>query len=376
MHQSSMAYSDSTGDHGRSRTRASGVLLIVLTLIVAGCDGREVATGPEARPVRVIAAMEHAGGEKITLSGVIEAKIEVDLAFRIGGRVIERFVNVGDRVVAGQLIARLDSQDEANALRGAKAGLSAAEGQFLEAEINYERQRQLLERGFTTRMRYDETVQLLRTLRAQVDAATAQVAIAQNRFDDTSLFADAPGEVTARVVETGQVVAPGQMIVRLARQDGRDAVFDIPPAILSRGRRETPISVALSIDPSIRAMGRVREVSPQADARTGTFRVRVGLATPPTEMRLGSTVTGQMTLESGEGIVIPASALARFDSLPAVWVFDPKSETVSQRKVEVALHRASDVVLAAGLASGEIVVTAGVQALRPGQRVRLLGQKS
>ena len=193
------------------------------------------------------------------------------LVFASVGASLRRLVNVGDRVAAGQLIARLDAQDEENALRAAKAALSAAEGQFLEAELNYERQRQLLDRGFTTRMRYDEVVQLLRTLRAQVDAATAQVAIAQNRLDDTSLFADAPGEVTARVVEAGQVVAAGQMVVRIARQEGRDAVFDVPPAILTRGRRDDPISVALSIDPAVRAMGRVREVSPQADARTGTF---------------------------------------------------------------------------------------------------------
>jgi membrane fusion protein, multidrug efflux system len=359
-----------------AKTTASAASLIILSLVLAGCDGREATTGPEMRPVRVIAVTEHGGGETITLSGVIEAKNEVDLGFRIGGRVIERFVNVGDRVSAGQLIARLDSQDEENALRAAKAALSAAEGQFLEAEINYERQRQLLDRGFTTRMRYDEVVQLVRTLGAQVDAATAQVAIARNRLDDTSLFADAPGEVTARVVETGQVVSAGQMIVRLARQDGRDAVFDVPPSILSRSRRDAPISVALSIDPSVTAMGRVREVSPQADARTGTFRVRVGLAAPPVSMRLGSTVTGRMTLEGAEGIVVPASALSRLESLPAVWVFDPKSETVSQRQVEIALHRSSDVVLSAGLTSGEIVVTAGVQTLRPGQRVRLLGQKS
>jgi RND family efflux transporter MFP subunit len=305
---------------------------------------------------------------------VIEAKNEVDLGFRIGGRVIERLVSVGDRVTSGQLIARLDDMDERNALRAAKASLSAAEGQLVEAELNYQRQKQLLDRGFTTRMRYDEAVQLVRTLRAQVDAANAQVAIAQNRLDDTSLYADAPGEVTARVVETGQVVAPGQMIVRLARQDGRDAVFDVPPAILSRGRREATIAVALSMDPSVAASGRVREVSPQADARTGTFRVRVGLNSPPDGMRLGSTVTGRMTLDGAAGIVIPASALARFDSLPAVWVFDPKAETVSRRRVEIASHRTEDVVLASGLSSGDVIVTAGVQSLRPGQRVRLLGQ--
>lgn len=344
-------------------------LVFAAATFLSACDRNEPESAPEIRPVRVVSVEESRGGELVTLSGVVEAKREVDLGFRIGGRVVERLVNVGDRVSAGQAIARLDSQDEQNALRAAKASLSAAEGQLLEAQANYERQRQLLDRGFTTRVRYDEAVQLVRTLRAQVDAATAQAAIAQSRLDDTSLYADAPGEVTARAVEVGQVVAPGQMVVRLARKDGRDAVFDVPASVLARGRRDVTVAVSLSIDPSVTATGGVREVSPQADARTGAFRVRVGLIDPPPEMRLGSTIVGRMRIEGSDGVIVPASALARLDGQPAVWVFDPAAQTVNKRRVDVALHRSSEVVLSGGVTPGEVVVTAGVQTLRPGQRV-------
>jgi membrane fusion protein, multidrug efflux system len=368
-------FADGLGDAPKCR-RSSRRLIFVLAAAtaLAGCNRSEPDAPPEIRPIRVATVEEGRGGETVTLSGLIEAKSEVDLGFRIGGRVIERLVNVGDRVVAGQLIARLDSQDEQNSLRAAKASLSAAEGQLVEAQANYERQRQLLERGFTTRVRYDEAVQLVRTLRAQVDAANAQASIAQSRLEDTSLYADAPGEVTTRTVETGQVVAPGQMVVRIARKDGRDAVFDVPAALLARGRRDVTVNVSLSIEPSVTTMGRVREVSPQADPRTGAFRVRVGLIDPPSEMRLGSTVVGRMLLEGSDGLIVPPSALARLDGQPAVWVFDPAAQTVSKRRVDVALHRTSEVVLSGGVAPGEVVVTAGVQTLRPGQRVRLLGQ--
>ncbi len=359
------------------RQRRSALLATaLLSGLVAGCDRGDKEAEPAVRPVRVVTVTEQQAGETILLSGVIEAKTEVDLAFRIGGRMVKRLVSVGDRVEAGQLIAQLDSQDEENAVRAAQANLSAAEGKYLEAEQNYDRQRQLLSRGHTTRQRYDQAVQVLNTLRGQTDVAVAQLGTAKTRLNDTSLYADAPGEVTVRAVDAGEVVQGGQMIVRIARKDGRDAVFDAPPSLISRGTRDAMIDVGLSIDPSVRASGRVREVAPQADALTGTFRVRVGLKDPSPEMRLGSTVTGRVTLEGIAGMAIPASALSRSNGLPSVWVVDPEAETVSPRPVEVAVHRASEIIVSGGLSPGDVVVTAGVQSLRPGQRVRLLGQQS
>lgn len=361
----------------RHRLRGALVALAAAAVLVA-CDEQKVAEDfePAPRPVRVLAVAERSAGEEVTLSGIVEAKTSVDFAFRIGGRLIERSVEVGDRVEAGDLLARLDDTDERSALRAAESDLLAAEGQLIEAEGNFERQAQLLERGFTTRQRYDEAVQVLRTLRSQVESAKARVEIASTRLDDTTLVADAAGVVTQRAAETGEVVAPGQMIVRLARDDGRDAVFDAPADLVARASRSAPIAVSLSIDPGVSATGRVREVSPQADPVTGTFRVRVGLTDAPERMRLGSTVTGSMTMESDGGIAVPASALHRAQGGPAVWVVDPETETVSLRPVDVASHRPTEVLVTGGLVPGEVVVTAGVQTLRAGQRVRLLGEPS
>lgn len=357
--------------------RYTGLLALTLSsTLLAACDRAEEQAEPVVRPVRVMTVVEQQAGETVTLSGTVEAKTEVDLSFRIGGRVVQRLVNVGDRVEAGQLLARLDAQDEENALRAAQAGLVAAEGKFIEAETNYGRQRQLLSRGHTTRQRYDQAVQVMNTLRSQLEVATAQLAIAKTRLDDTGLYADAPGEITVRGADAGQVVQPGQMAFRVARKDGRDAVFDAPPNLMSRGSRDDVIDVALSIDPSVKTTGRVREVAPQADPLTGTFRIRVGLKDPPPELRLGSTVTGRITLEGQGGISVPASALSRSNGTPSVWVLDAASSTVSPRPVEIAAHRVSEVLITGGLAPGDVVVTAGIQTLRPGQKVRLLGQPS
>ncbi|MGH7060226.1 MAG: efflux RND transporter periplasmic adaptor subunit, partial [Stellaceae bacterium] len=192
----------------------------------------------------------------------------------------------------------------------------------------------------------------------------------------TELVADASGHVTAVSAEPGEVVAAGRTIVQLAREGGRDAVFDVPARIIHGAPYNPVITVVLASDPGVRASGRVREVAPQADPVTRTFRVRVGLDDPPAAMRLGSTVTGSMTQEGAAAIAIPASALTRAENRPAVWIVDPKAETVSLRPIDIATYDLAQVIVAQGLEPGDVVVTAGVQALRPGEKVRLLGAAS
>jgi len=187
------------------------------------------------------------------------------------------------------------------------------------------------------------------------------------------LRADTAGTITARGAEAGEVVQAGQMVYRVAREDGRDAVFDVPAQVMDRAPADPDIEVSLTLNRNVRAVGRLREVAPQDDPVTGTFEVKVGLIRPPAEMRLGSTVTGQIELGAEPGIEIPASALTRADGQPAVWVVDDATETVNLRNIELARHDPARVVVAQGLEEGDIVVTAGVQALRPGQQVRLLG---
>ena len=176
-----------------------------LTLLV-GCGAEEEVAAPEIRPVRVVSVQELSGGETVSLTGTIQAENEVNLAFRIGGRLIERLVNVGDQVEAGQVVARLDPEDDENALRAARAELAAAQGQLVEAENNYERQRTLLQDGWTTRVRYDEARQNLDTIQSRVDSAQAQLNIARNRLSWAERHADSAGTVTARIACAGEIV--------------------------------------------------------------------------------------------------------------------------------------------------------------------------
>jgi len=344
-----------------------------LLALLAGCGESEPQAAPDIRPVRVLAVESNRGGDVVTLTGTVQAEATINLAFRIGGRMVERMVNVGDRVVAGQVIARLDPANEENNLRAARAALAAAQARVVETRNNYSRQRQLLASGFTTRVRYDEATQALQSAQSAADSAQAQMNIAQDRLGYTTLNADTAGAVTARGAEPGEVVAAGRMIIQVAQQGGRDAVFDVPGAVKDQAPENPQIEVFLTTDATVTARGQVREISPQADPVTGTFQVRVGLAEPPAAMRLGATVTGRMQLGGRTGIDLPASALTRAEGQPAVWVVDPLTQTVALRAVEVLRFDPGRVLIGQGLAPGEVVVTAGVQALRPGQKVRLLG---
>ncbi len=213
------------------------------------------------------------------------------------------------------------------------------------------------------------------TTGSQIDIAEAQLKAAEDRVSYTRLMADSEGIVTGVGAEPGEVVQAGQMIIRVARSDGRDAVFDVPGPLLRSAPSDPLILVSLTDDPAVTAHGRVREVAPQADPVTRTFEVKVGLTDAPPAMRLGATVTGRMEIDSTSTIEIPATALTRDNKQAAVWVVDPSSHTVSIRKVDVQRFDQTYVAISQGLDAGEIVVTAGVQALHPGQKVRFLGAK-
>jgi RND family efflux transporter MFP subunit len=272
-------------------------------------------------------------------------------------------------------VARLESQNERNALRAAQANLAAAEGQLTQARNHFERQDTLLKQGWTTRANHDQAKQAQQTAQSQVDAVEAQLKAAHDLVSFTELKADAPGVVTAVGPRTGEVVQAGQMMVRLARKDGRDAVFDVPAQLIRSAPSDPQITVSLTDDPRVTARGRVREVAPQANPATRTFEVKVGLTDPPEAMRLGATVTGRMEVEAVPVIEIPATALTKFNQRPAVWIVDPSNLTVSIRNVDVLRFDPASVAISEGLDTGEVVVSAGVQALHPGQKVRLLGSE-
>jgi RND family efflux transporter MFP subunit len=365
-----------------SRRRGGGLRSLAVasiaaaSLLASGCRSAEEAPPAEIRPVRATTITPVAADNRIGLTGTVQAETEINQSFRVDGRLIERFVDVGDTVSAGQLIARLDPQNEESSLQGARAQLSGASAQLAEAQSFYSRMRELVVEDAVSRAQYEQAEARRKTAEAQVEAARQQVILAENRLGYTRLVSEVAGVVTARGPEPGEIVGAGRMVVQVAREGARDAVFDVPAQVMDSVPRQPEIVVALSDDPNITAQGRVREIAPRADPVTGTFAVRVRLENPPAAMRLGSTVTGRIQFSGELSVQLPSSALVRDQGRTAVWIFDQAAGTVSLRNIEVRSTDTSSVQVTSGLEPGDIVVTAGAQALRPGQKVRLLGNQS
>jgi RND family efflux transporter MFP subunit len=346
-------------------------LVIAVTLSIAGC-GKEQPKKVEIRPVRVTSVQHALSGDTISLTGQIQAKDPINLAFRIGGRLQERTVTVGDPVAPGQVVARIEPQDFQNALRSAEADLASAQAVLANSKGTEGRQSELLSKGFTTQAQYDQAEQQRKTAQAQVESAQARLQNARDNLTYTDLKSDVAGSVTAKGAEPGEIAAAGRMILQVAKQGDRYAVFNVPSQLIRQSPKDPEVTVSLTDDPTIVATGHVREVAPQADAATGTYVVKVALDHPPDAMRLGATIIGQVKVQSEPVIQLPGTALTQSEGKPAVWVVDPEKKTVSLVPVTVGHYDTSSAVVSHGLKDGDLVVTAGVQALRPGQDVRLL----
>lgn len=352
--------------------RVAHGLALGACVALAGCGRDADDDARKPRPVRAVVIEKGKFGEIVELTGSIQPENEAALSFRIGGRIVERFVGSGDEVKAGQLLARLDPQNEQNALRSAQARLTAAQGRLREARNNFAREQALLSRRYTTKTRFDQAQTAVETAQSDIEDATAQLKIAQDRVSYTELRPDTAGTIVARAAETGEVVQASQLIFRLARAGGWDAVFDVPARVLNVAPRNAAVALALTDDPTVTATGRVRQVDPAADPNTRTFRVRVSIQSPPPAMRLGASISGRIRLDASAGIAIPASALTELDAKPAVWIVDPATMTVSLRNIVAPRFTGDAALVSEGLKPDDTVVTAGVQALHPGQKVRLL----
>jgi membrane fusion protein, multidrug efflux system len=344
-----------------------------LGLALFGSGGASAPPHPDIRPVRTAVATVHVEGEPISLTGHIRARTEESLAFRIDGKVIARRVSVGQVVKPGDFVAEVDPQPLQDALRAARARHAAAQAVFDEASKNLKRKQTLVHQGWSTWAQFDAAEQAYRSAKSAVEATAAELHAAEDKLGYTKLRADAPGAVIATGAEAGEVVRAGQMIVTVAHNDGADAVFDVPASLMRKVPPDAEISVVLSDDPAVHATGQVREVAPQADPVTRSYRVKVGLAEWPAAMRLGATVFGRARMQTAGGVELPATALTSVNNQPAVWVVDRRTHEVSLQPVEVQREDSAIIVATRGLRGGELVVTAGVHALRPNQKVRLLG---
>ncbi|MDI7861615.1 efflux RND transporter periplasmic adaptor subunit [Rhizobiaceae bacterium n13] len=348
-----------------------GISAIAALLFATGCQREDEAAELPPRPVKTVTVSFSPDDTFGSLVGEIQPRFETSFSFRQGGEVRERDVDVGNMIKSGDVIARLDSEDQQDAVRKAEANLFAAQATLENAETARARAQQQYPRT-VSRAALDSAIAQASGARASVDAAEAALRIAKNNLDNRVLRANSDGVVTAVGAEVGQNVGGGQMIARIAQLQDKDAVFQVPESAIAAASRDLTIEASLLSRPDITAVGTVREISPVADPITRNFTVRVALDNPPEDFRFGSAVRGSVNLPGGPVARLPMTALFNQGNESAVWVVDPADSTTKLVPVTIQRFETQDFLVAKGIASGDRVVVAGAQQLRPGMPVRLL----
>lgn len=325
---------------------------------------------PLPLPVEVVAARALPVERTLESTGEVVARDAVDLAFQTGGRVLDVAVDEGERVEVGQILARVEPVQQEQTLRAAKAGLATAEADSRQAADDLARQDALLTDGITTRAARDAAEATARATAALVEQAQSDVDSAEKSLADTMLTAPFAGLVIARNVEPGQVVAAAQTVLELATDSGFDAVFDIPESALAReDSGPPPVTLSLIDGDPAPLTGHVTKVSPQIDAASGTVEVTVAIDAAPAGLTDGASIRGSVAIMEDPRITLPNWALTGEGEGMAVWLVDPATQTVSLRPVRVLRHVTGAVILADGLAEGDMVVARGAHLMYPGRLV-------
>ena len=348
------------------------VLLLASLVALGACSRQEPAPDP-IRAVRTTTIAPQTAGGTHEFAGEVRARTESRLGFRVGGKIIRRAADLGDSVKAGQVLAQLDPQDLQLGQESARAALAAAQVNLDQAAADFKRFKDLRDQGFISSADLERRETTLKSAQAQLAQARAQNSVQGNQAAYTSLVADAKGVITGVDAEPGMVVAAGAPVLRLAHDGPRDVIFSVPEDQVGLIKQLAGVpgrfKVKLWGADATPLAATIREISAAADPVTRTFLVKADIGNAA--VRLGQTATVLVEMPQTAGIVkLPLSALKEEQGKSIVWLVDRASMTVRAQPVQVAGADGNEAVIAAGLQAGQVVVTAGVHVLNPGQKVK------
>lgn len=357
-------------DRGRHATCAWPVLMLCLGILTA-C-GKDAPKPETVVPVHAVRVSTQADAARVNWSGEVRARFETTLAFRVGGKIIERSAQVGQMVKRGEVLARLDPQDLNLQTQAVGAQIAAAQTELSQQTDDLARYQTLLKQGFISQAEYDRRRNTVDIARSRVDELRSYQRGTRNQATYTALASDENGVVTSVDAERGQVVAAGQPVLRVAQLGQKDVVITVPENRLADLRQAHDLQVLLWSRPDHPYRGELREVSPVADPGTRTYTAKIAVLDADDEMRLGMTARVEAQTRNAQGLVLPLSALYRNGDQTAVWVVDAAAQTVKLVSVKATALQGEQIGVTAGLQGGETVVTAGVHKLHPGQKVRVV----
>ncbi|MBB3541817.1 MULTISPECIES: efflux RND transporter periplasmic adaptor subunit [unclassified Rhizobium] len=356
---------------------ATFALLGAVTLAISGCSEEKKAETKEIiRPVKVVEIAEARGTRALDYSGAVKARVEMNLGFRVAGKITDRRVNIGDRVKPGDLLAEIDPTDYELAVRTAEANLAAAEKGVATADLANKRAQQLFDKSVTAKSQMEQAALSYDQAVSTRDAAASSLDQAKNQVVYTELKADRNGIVTSISADTGAVVAAGTPVAVVALDGEKEVQIAVPENDIAQFKPGKTVKATFWSDSKLVLDGKVREVSGSADPQSRTFSVRVSL---PTDDRvlLGMTATIEAAVGNAEtDVAIPLSALAEREGKKIVWVVDRNASTVHAREIKVADFTGGGVHVADGLKSGDLVVAAGTQFMAENLKVKLPEQQS
>lgn len=356
----------------KKQRQISPLILSVLTAAVLAACSKPAEKTEDIRPVRAIVLASNDVDVNAEFSGEVRARVESRLAFRVGGKIVARKVDVGTLVKHGQVLMQLDPQDLQLSQAQALAGLRAAETNRDLAKAELKRYQELRSKNFVSQAVLDAKDSTYKAAQANVDASQAAYRGQSNQAGYASLVSDVDGVVTAVDAEVGQVVQPGTPVVRVAKQGEKEIVIGLPEDKVETLRRVPDVQVRLWADPKNAVAGKIREISPVADPSTRTYTVKVSIPDSLAEAKLGMTAVVQFASKTATPqIKVPLTALYYEKSASSVWVVE--GGVVKLVPVTIAGAAGNDIVLAGGVKAGQTVVTAGVNLLKPGQKVKILG---
>ncbi|AXF14543.1 efflux RND transporter periplasmic adaptor subunit [Paraburkholderia caledonica] len=362
--------------------RAAFALALAGVVALNACSKKEAAA-PEPRPVVAVAV--HADGNTApvtSLPGEVQARYSTPLSFRVGGKIVERRVRLGDVVRNGQIVARLDPSDAQKNAASAQAQLAAAEHSYKYAKQQLDRDQAQAKENLIAPAQLEQTTNAYASAAAQRDQAAQQAALSKDQLQYTTLVADHAGVITAEQADTGQNVSAGQAVYNLAWSGEVDVVCDVPESALAGLAVGQTANVTLGALPGRKFTARVRELSPAADPQSRTYRAKLTLDNPGPDVRLGMTADIALSApapssasgaQSQHGfIVLPATALFHDGTQPAVWVVRAADSMLELRRVTVARYNERTIVISQGLKDGERVVLQGVHTVSAGEKVRAI----
>ena len=350
------------------------VVIALLPLLAACADHAASATAKAERPVQVQrVAFENKNATR-DFVGVVRARYETDLGFRVAGKIVSRVVNVGDTVHVGDVVARLDPQDLKLQVESAEAEFAAATSSLHQAASDLERYTTLKTRGWASIADFDRKKAAKDEAEGRLERAKRSLDLAHNQLDYSDLKADADGVITATLAEPGQVVAIGQPVARLAHHGEKEAVVALPETWLTEAHSANA-TVQLWSAPGQNFAARLRELSPQADAATRTYAARFTIENPGDSVALGMTATVALS-HSADVLVakLPLAAILNRGTGPSVYVVNT-SGALELRPVKVASFNEDTALVTSGVSNGDRIVKLGVQKLDAGERVRAIDEQ-